>query len=88
MNAIQTFLAGIAKRGAGSSTDISPQDRILAQALLDRLRKITTRPVYGFASNPVLPADIGIDVGEDGLLTFNAGSFNRMSRRGRICLRR
>lgn len=79
VNAIHTFLASIAKRGAGSSTDISPQDRILAQALLDRLRKITTRPVYGFASNPVLPADIGIDVGEDGLLTFNAGSFNRVS---------
>lgn len=79
VNAIQTFLAGIVKRGVVSGTDISPQDGILAQTLLDRLRKITTRPVYGFASNPVLPADIGLDVGEDGLLTFNAGSFDRMS---------
>lgn len=79
VNAIHTFLASIAKRGAGSGTDISPQDRIFAQALLDRLRKITTRPVYGFASNPVLPADIGLEIGEDGVLTFNAGSFDRMS---------
>lgn len=79
VNAIHTFLASIAKRGAGSGTDISPQDRIFAQALLDRLRKITTRPVYGFASNPVLPADIGLEVGEDGVLVFNEASFSKMS---------
>lgn len=78
VNAIHTFLASIAKRGAGSGTDINPQDRIFAQVLLDRLRKITTRPVYGFASNPVFPADIGLEVGEDGLLTFNEACFNRM----------
>jgi flagellar hook-associated protein 2 len=79
VNALHTFLASIAKRGAGSGTDINLQDRIFAQVLLERLRKITTRPVYGFASNPIFPADIGLEVGEDGLLTFNEACFNRMS---------
>ena len=78
VNAMHTFLASIAKRGADSGTDINPQDRIFAQVLLDRLRKITTGPVYGFASNPIFPADIGLEVGEDGLLTFDEACFNRM----------
>lgn len=76
MNAIITFLASFAKRGASNGTPISAQDRIFAQALLDRLRKIATRPVYGFASDPVLPADVGVDLGADGLLVFNKACFN------------
>lgn len=79
VNAMHTFLASIAKHGAGSGTDINLQDRIFAQVLLDRLRKITIRPVYGFAPNPVFPSDIGLEVGEDGLLTFNEACFSRMS---------
>lgn len=78
VNAIYIFLASIVKCGAGSGIDISLQDWILAQALLDWLCKITTCPVYGFVSNPVLSVDIGIDVGEDGLLMFNVGLFDRM----------
>ena len=79
MNAIITLLASISKRGARNGASNYLQDWLFAQALLERLRKITTRPVYGFASDPILLADIGLDVGEDGLLAFNEACFKNMS---------
>jgi flagellar hook-associated protein 2 len=79
MNAIITLLANISKRGPSKGPNICLQDRMFAQALLDRLRKITSRPAYGFASDPILPADIGLEIGEDGLLVFNEACFKTMS---------
>lgn len=78
MNALLTLLTGISKRRP-SSPNINLTDRIFAQVLLDRLRKITTRPVYGFASNPIFPADIGLEVGDDGLVALNEACFQSMS---------
>lgn len=79
VNAILTFLASLANPGANSDVDVNAQDRIFAQVLLSRLRRILLRPVYGFASDPVYPADIGLRLGNDGLLEFDEVSFNKMS---------
>lgn len=78
VNAILTFLASLANSGANSDVDVNAQDRIFAQVLLSRLRRILLRPVYGFASDPVYPADIGLRLGKDGLLEFDEVSFNKM----------
>lgn len=79
MNTLITFLATTAQRGTGPATASSVSDRMIAHVLLDRLRKIVSRPIHGFGPDPVLPADLGIGVDAAGFLTLNEDRFTRIA---------
>lgn len=83
MNTLITFLASTAQRGTGTAATSSLSDRMIAHVLLDRLRKIVSRPIHGFGPGPVLPADLGIGLDAAGLLTLNEDRFTRIARHRR-----
>jgi hypothetical protein len=64
------------KSGANTST---PAEKLAAKSLLDRLRKIVSEPIYGFARTPVLPAMLGIEVPETGEINFDEDCFEVMA---------
>jgi flagellar hook-associated protein 2 len=83
MNTLITFLATTAQRGTGTATAPSLSDRMIAHVLLDRLRKIVSRPIHGFGPDPVLPADLGIGVDAAQFLTLNEERFTRIAKHRR-----
>jgi len=80
MNTLITFLVNTAQRGTGVATASSLSDRMIAQVLLDRLRKIVSRPIHGFRTDPVFPADLGIGFDAAGFLKLEEGRFARMAK--------
>lgn len=83
MNTLITFLATTAQRGTGTATAPSLSDRMIALVLLDRLRKIVSRPIHGFGPDPVLPANLGIGVDAAGFLTLNEERFTLIAKHRR-----
>mgnify|MGYP007114255622 CR=1 FL=1 len=67
-------------RGFNSPVQLyPPAEKLAAKALLDRLRKIVSEPIYGFARTPVLPATLGIEVSETGEINFDEDCFEVMA---------
>lgn len=83
MNALIAFLTTAAQRGRGTVTAQSLADQMVAHVLLDRLRKIVSRPIHGFGPDPVLPTELGIKIEASGLLTLNEDRFTWVAKHRR-----
>ncbi len=83
MNTLITFLATTAQRGTSTATAPSLSERMIAHVLLDRLRKIVSRPIHGFGPDPVLLANLGIGIDAAGFLTLNEERFTQIAKHRR-----
>ncbi|MCR9140311.1 MAG: hypothetical protein NXI27_30355 [Alphaproteobacteria bacterium] len=83
MNALIVFLTTAAQSGTGRVTAPSLADRMVAHVLLDRLRKIVSRPIHGFCPEPVLLTELGIKIDASGLLTLNEDRFTWVAKHRR-----
>jgi hypothetical protein len=79
INTLIKHLVSIAYSVKSAANLPTPAERLAAQALLHRLRKIVSQPIYGFARTPVLPATLGIEVAETGAIDFDEDCFEMMA---------
>jgi hypothetical protein len=79
INTLIKHLVSIAYSVKSTANLPTPAERLAAQALLHRLRKIVSQPIYGFARTPVLPATLGIEVAETGAIDFDEDCFEMMA---------
>jgi len=75
INTLIKHLVSIAYSVKSSANSHTSAERLAAQELLHRLRKIVSQPIYGFARPPVLPATLGIEVAETGAINFDETCF-------------
>ncbi|AGI74781.1 hypothetical protein OA238_118p0830 (plasmid) [Octadecabacter arcticus 238] len=79
INTLIKHLVSIAYSVKSAANLPTPAERLAAQALLHRLRKIVSQPIYGFARTPVLPATLGIEAAETGAIDFDEDCFEMMA---------
>jgi hypothetical protein len=75
INTLIKHLLLIAYSTKSTANSPTPTERLAAQALLYRLRKIVSQPIFGFGRTPILLASLGIEVAETGAINFNKDFF-------------
>jgi hypothetical protein len=79
LNTLVTYLASVAQGEKSGATTPPLAERMMAQAILTRLRKIMTRPIYGLTPAPLMPAELGIQITKAGTIHFDEERFKWMA---------
>ena len=49
---------------------------VTVRNILQKLKKITTEPIYGYAEKPIFLTNLGVSTNQDGMLKLNERAFN------------
>jgi flagellar hook-associated protein 2 len=75
INALKSYLTTATQRGLNGAKPGPLAGDVAAQSILSRVSSITTQPIFGFGSEPVFLAQLGVQTERDGTLTINQERF-------------
>ena len=76
INNLASQLATLTERGLNGGEKGALASETAVRAISDRLKKITTEPIYGYGENPVYLANLGVSTTKAGGLKINERTFD------------
>ncbi len=76
INNLASQLATLTERGLNGGEKGALASETTVRAISDRLKKITTEPIYGYGENPVYLANLGVSTTKAGGLKINERTFD------------
>ncbi len=76
VNGMSEQMQALLERGLDGGEKGALAGDVTVRNILQKLKKITTEPIYGYAEKPIFLTNLGVSTNQDGMLTLNERVFN------------
>ena len=76
VNEMNAQMQALLERGLDGGEKGALAGDVTVRNILQKLKKITTEPIYGYAEKPIFLTNLGVSTNQDGMLKLNERAFN------------